>query len=169
MSSKPAESPKMFETKELVHIGTEIITVIILFFYFFSKNKQLATDIQALHQKTVEQDALILKLQESHQKLSSQFAMLSQQCSSGFSSIMAGLNEGVPEKTVPANARDLSPKGTRVKKEPVKASPKPKPILKPSLAKPSPAQLSPIIELSSDSESEDSDAEIKEELKDLTA
>jgi len=79
MASKNKAS-KLFDNKQLVHIGSEIVVLLGLTFYFSSKNKKLSGHIDELAQRLEEQEDHIQKLESTiQQQLTDSFTRLQQQ------------------------------------------------------------------------------------------
>jgi len=52
---------KILENKQLIHVGTEIVALIGLTYYFYSKNKKLLENIENLSQRLDEQEDMVQK------------------------------------------------------------------------------------------------------------
>jgi hypothetical protein len=68
----------MFETKQIIHIGAEIVALIVLVVYFSQKNKKVMTHIEELTQKLEEQEEVIKKHEQSIAKLENMILQLYQ-------------------------------------------------------------------------------------------
>ena len=131
---------KLIENKQLVHIGSEIIVIIGLTFYFNNKNKKLVGQIEELSNRLQENEKLVAK----HEDVIRQLVNL------------VNSRPPVPEQ----KSNNIS----KSKKHKHKQLPLPLPIQQPSKPKISFRDNNEDVDSDSDS---DLDAEIAEELQEL--
>jgi hypothetical protein len=77
-------SKNEIDTKQIIHIASEVVVLIGLVWYFNSKNKNLLGHIEELSQRIEDQEEHIQKLETTLQQMSQKFEMLSQQVNNGF-------------------------------------------------------------------------------------
>lgn len=123
---------KLFDNKQLLHIGAEVVVLLGLTFYFSSKNKKLVEHIENLSQRMEEQEDKIQKLELKLQQLTQVIPQLSQglqQVSLNTNALADRMNSAPSHRANKERRRALPPrvspvaevsilKDTRVKESP---------------------------------------------------
>ena len=160
---------KLLENKQIIHIVTEIITVIVIIFYFSSKNRKLLGHIEDLSQRLEEQEDIIQK----HELIIKQ--------------LVQAINNRGPITALP-KINNIPKPPVKEKKSPITKKPISRPRVsfndneevKENTVKPKQKQVEPVIEKvviekvvieqvpeESSDDSDDIDEEIAEELDEL--
>lgn len=166
---------KMFDNKQLIHIASEIVILLGMTFYFSSKNKTLTKHIEDLSTQMEKQDDRIQKLETTVQQLSNVLGQVSQ----GLQQL--GGNTALLSQRVNSLTGESSGVRKRNRKPAVKKTPVPPPV------PPSPSVEKKLVhfdeeddedehekpvanedELSEDLSDSDLDAEIQDELSELS-
>ena len=141
---------KLVEHKEMIHVGTEIVILAGVSYYFYNRTNKLRIRVDELEKALSNQNEIIAKHGEYITALSQQLESTQRMVMS----VQQGVNQPTP--------RPSSNRPTPVPVPKKRASPRP-PV---NIVMTQPKKIEQIEEISSDEES-DVDAEIEEELKEL--
>jgi len=104
------------QNKDLIHIGVEVVVLLILAYYFSSQNKKLQVQVEELTGRLQEKDLKVKNLEDNLEALKNHVIQLSQQTTAGFSSV----SEKIKEVTELVNDKIQEKDRRRIPKKPEK-------------------------------------------------